>query len=171
MTLAKWNPWREIEELHSEMDRLFSRFTGQNGSGTGNNLRGMMGTWVMPIDVVERTDDVTLKAALPGVDPRDIQVELEDNVLTLRAERHLEEQRDQGGTHWVEQQYGTFTRSLTLPSYADTEHIEARYENGVLEMKIPKRESAKPRKIELQLGNGEAPRALEAADTQETTSA
>jgi HSP20 family protein len=165
MTLTRWNPLREIEELHSEMDRLFSRFSGQNGFSTGNGRRSLTGSWVMPMDVVERADELTLKAALPGVDPQDIHIQLEDNVLTLQAERHFEEQRDQGGTHWLEQQYGTFTRSAMLPAYADVEKIQATYENGVLEIRIPKRESAKTRKIDLQLGNGQGPRALEAAAT------
>lgn len=168
MTLMTWSPMREMEEFQSEMDRLFSRFYGTNGTTGRQNRQGLVGTWVMPLDVVEREDGIGLRAALPGVRPEDINIQLEDNVLTLRAERRYEQGQGDNGRHWVEQNYGVFTRQLTLPKYADTERIQASYEHGVLELVIPKRESAKPRKIELQLGNGAGPRQLEAAGVEST---
>jgi len=166
MVLTRWSPLREIEEFQSEMDRLFTRFAGTNGNhSVAPNNGGLTGTWVMPIDVTERQDGIVLRAALPGVNPDDISVELEDQVLTLRAERRFNDNQGQGTRHWVEQTYGTFTRTLTLPKYADGENIQARYENGVLELTIPKRETAKPRKIELQRENGSGAKALEPASS------
>jgi len=159
MSVVKWNPFRELQALHEDVNRLFSRFDGGEVAGRQ--------AWMLPMDVIETGDALKLKAALPGVDPNDISVQVEDNVLTLSAQRRFEEKVEEGKYYWVEQQYGTFSRSLTLPQSADTERIEAHYHNGILELTVPKRETAKPRKIQLNVGNSE-PQAIEAGP--ETTS-
>ena len=156
MSLTRWSPLREIEDLHSEMNRLFSSFEGNSKvaqtKGNGSDA-GLMRTWSMPLDVAENKDELILKAALPGVDPRNVNIELNDQVLTLTAERQYESESDRNGYHWVEQQYGNFSRTVTLPTYADTEGITAQFNNGVLELRIPKKETARSRRIELQAGN------------------
>ncbi len=162
MSVVRWNPFRELETVHNEMNRLFSR-TGGFGGFNGET----QGQWMLPLDVIETQDALKLKASLPGVDPKDVNIEVNDNVLTINAERRFEDKREEGGYHWVEQQYGTFSRSVTLPKYADSEKIEAHYNNGVLELTIPKRESAKPRRIELQ-GAASQPQAIETGTQSQT---
>lgn len=153
MSIVKWNPWREMEALQRDMDRLFSRgnslFDGDEARVQNGNSSARQ-SWMLATDVVETQDALTLKAALPGIDPKDIDVQVEDNVLTIRGERHFE-RVEEGHYHWTEQRYGSFSRSVTLPPYADVTRIAARYNNGVLELTIPKREESKPRKIELKL--------------------
>jgi HSP20 family protein len=150
MSVVKWNPWREMEAMSNEMNRLFSWVSGQEGF-RGDSKPG--GQWILPVDVTEKQDALTFKAALPGVSPEDVRVEVNDQVLTITAERRHEDKIEEGGYQWIEQQYGTFSRSLTLPRYADTTKIEARYNNGMLELTVPKQETAKPRRIELQTGS------------------
>ncbi|MDQ3813541.1 MAG: Hsp20/alpha crystallin family protein [Armatimonadota bacterium] len=168
MSLVKWSPFREVETLHREMDRLFSRFGGFGGFNYGE--AGGSQSWLLPMDVLETQDALKLRASLPGIDAQDINVEVNDNVLTVSGERRFEDKVAEGDYHWIEQQYGTFSRSVTLPKYADADKIEARYYNGVLELTIPKRESAKPRKIELKSGEttDTAPKAIETGTGQST---
>jgi HSP20 family protein len=136
------------------MDRLFSRIDGGEVAGRQN--------WMLAMDVFETEDALKLKAALPGLDPKDINVQVEDNVLTVSGQRRMEEKVEEGKYHWIEQQYGSFSRSITLPPSTDTERIEAGYNNGVLELTIPKRETSRRRKIELTTGANE-PRTLESS--------
>jgi len=165
MSLVRWNPWQEMEAMHNEMNRLFSQFSGMGGfnsseanygSQTGANRDVNSGQWLLPMDVLETPQALTLRTSLPGVDPQDVHIEVKDNVLTVSAERRYEDQRAEGEHRWIEQQYGSFFRSVTLPKSADTEKIEARSYNGVLELTVPKRESTQPRRIELKI---ETPRA------------
>lgn len=156
-TLTRWNPMREMESLHDEMNRLFSRFSGVDGNES--NQTG--GQWLLPVDVTETQDALKLSTSLPGVDPKDVNIEVNDNVLTISAERNYKDEGSEDGYRWVEQRYGTFNRSLTLPKYADSEKIDANYNNGVLELTIPKKESAKPRRIELK-DNSSQPQAIKA---------
>ena len=160
MSMVKWSPFRELASLHDDMNRLFSRLDG-------GEVRGRQ-TWTLPMDVFESKDGIKLKAAMPGLEPHDINVQVEDNVLTVSGQRRFEEKTEEGNYYWIEQQYGSFSRSVTLPPYADAEKIAAHYHNGVLELTVPKRESAKPRKIELSLTDSQ-PRTIEAgAGTEQT---
>jgi HSP20 family protein len=161
MSVVKWSPFREMQALHGDMDRLFSRIDGGEVAGRRN--------WMLAMDVFETEDALKLKAALPGLEPKDIDIQIENNVLTVSGHRHLEAQREEGRYHWIEQQYGSFSRSVTLPPAADTERIEASYRNGVLELTVPKRETARRRKIEL-AGEGQtysSPPAIEVENPAE----
>ena len=156
MSIVRWSPFREVEAMHSEMNRLFSVFGGFNAQQLNDSQ------WMLPVDVVETQDALKLKAALPGVQPNNVNIEINDRLLTISAERRQEDRGQEGNYQWIEQQYGTFSRSVTLPRSADTEKIEARYNHGVLELTVPKLESAKPRRIALQTGD-ETSRTLEAS--------
>lgn len=156
MSIVRWSPFREMEAMHNEMNRLFSRFGGFEGEQKSG------GQWMLTVDVIETPDALKLKAALPGIDPKDVNIEVNDNTLTLMAERRQEEKVEEGTYQWIEHQYGTFSRSITLPRHVDTEKIEARYNNGMLELTVPKKESAKPRRIELQTVSSNEGRTLEA---------
>jgi HSP20 family protein len=152
--------------LHEDMDRLFSRL---DGGARENSMPGSQ-NWMLAMDVVETGDAIKLKASVPGIEPENIQIQVEDNVLTVSGERRFEDKLEDGKYTWLEQRYGSFSRSVTLPRWADSERIEASYRHGVLELTVPRREESKPRRIELKLGREEnEPKAIEAGPS--TTSA
>ena len=166
MSIVKWNPFREMVALHEDMDRLFSRL---DGGARENSMPGSQ-NWMLAMDVVETGDAIKLKASVPGIEPENIQIQVEDNVLTVSGERRFEDKVEDGKYTWLEQRYGSFSRSVTLPRWADSERIEASYRHGVLELTVPRREESKPRRIELKLGREEnEPKAIEAGP--DTTSA
>jgi HSP20 family protein len=113
------------------------------------------GTWIPPVDISEEGDRLMVRAEVPGVKKDDIQIEFNEGVLTLRGERKFEKTSDEPNFHRVERTYGTFTRSFSLPRTVDAEKIAARYEDGVLEISIPKREEAKPRQIRIDVAKNE----------------
>ncbi len=108
------------------------------------------------MDLVETDDHFILRADLPGLDERDVNIEVEDNVLTISGERKEEHQDDQQGFYRVERSFGQFSRTLTLPKGIDPESISAHFQDGVLEVRIPKPEESKPRRISIGVGGGEA---------------
>jgi len=171
MTLVKWSPFREMEAMQSEMNRLFSRFGGFNPDQFNNDPTQKSpyhdSQWMLSVDIIETPDALKLKASLPGVDAKDVDIQVDGNLLTLSAQRRREEEVEEGSYHWVEQQYGTFSRSLSLPRGVDTEKIEASYNNGILELKVPKKESSTPRKIALSTQTSES-RVLEAGSSPQT---
>jgi HSP20 family protein len=178
MTLMKWNPLRELETMERDMSRLFSRLGGDQSSGRwldsmrfdGGQQEGRQ-HWTLATDVIETEHELKLRAALPGVDPKDVNVQVEDGVLTISAERRFEDKQESNNYCWIEQQYGSFSRSLALPKYADAEKIEASYNNGVLELTIPKMEAAKPRKIELNVGQSTPAIEAEASESHSSSPA
>jgi HSP20 family protein len=154
MTIVRWEPLRELNTLQSEMNRLFSTaFDGPSGSGS--TLR----RWVPAMDLLEAGEQFVLRADLPGMDVGDVTIELEDSTLTISGERKLEHEAERDAFYRVERASGSFQRSLTLPKGVDPEAVTASFDRGVLEVRIPKPEQRRPRKIEI--GGGE-PRTLEA---------
>jgi HSP20 family protein len=160
MALVRWDPFREWTALQTEVNRLFSRVGG--GDVTERQ------SWTPSIDVIETDDAIKVKAELAGMDPADINIEVQDNVLTLSGERRFEEEVREDRYYRIERRYGSFSRSLALPQTADESRVEAKYENGVLEVTVPKAEIPKPKKIAVSIG-GQTPKTVEAA-ASETTS-
>ena len=160
MTLIRWEPAREMQSLQSEMNRLFSTFFEPTSGGNGHVLR----RWSPAMDLVETDEHYVLKADLPGVAESDVKIELDDNVLTVSGERKASEEQNKQGYYRVERSYGAFTRTLTLPEGVDGDSIKASFDKGVLEVRIPKPEQRKPRKVEISVGSS-AP-AIEATETQ-----
>jgi HSP20 family protein len=163
MALVRWEPVRELTSLQNEMNRLFNTFfdtptTGNGGNGT--TLR----RWIPPMDLVETDEHFVLKADLPGLDEGDVNIEVEDNVLTVSGERKAEHEDKREGYVRVERAYGSFRRSLTLPEGIDAEAVTASFEKGVLEVRIPKPEQRKPRKVAIQVG--ERPAAIEGNESE-----
>jgi HSP20 family protein len=151
MALIRWEPARELNSLQNEMNRLFNTFFDTplpNGGATARR-------WLPPMDLAETDDEFVLKADLPGLAEKDVNIELEDNVLTISGERGSEHEERKEGVHRVERAYGTFSRSLSLPEGVDPEAIKASFDRGVLEVRIPKPEQRKPRKVEISVGSGE----------------
>jgi HSP20 family protein len=151
--MIRWEPARELQAIQQEMNRLFgSAFDAQGGLGNG----GGGSRWIPPMDLVEDDEHFVVRADLPGVQEKDVNVELEDNVLTISGERKSDTEQRKEGYYRIERAYGAFSRSLTLPEGIDAEGIKASFANGVLEVRIPKPEERKPRKVAINVG-GSAP--------------
>jgi HSP20 family protein len=151
MALIRWEPVRELNTLQSEMNRLFNNLFDAplpNG-GTGVHR------WLPPMDLIETEDDFVLHADLPGLAEGDVNIELEDNILTISGERKSEHEEKKQGYYRVERASGVFSRSLTLPEGVDPEAIKASFDKGVLEVRIPKPEERKPRKVAISVGGGQ----------------
>ena len=157
MTIVRWEPLRELSSLQSEMNRLFSAAFDAPTGGNGGARR-----WSPAMDLVETEDHFVLRADLPGMTEADVSIELEDNVLTLSGERKAEHEEKREGFYRVERSFGSFARSLTLPKGVDPEAVTAAFEKGVLEVRVPKPERRKPRKIAISGSDGE-PAAIEGA--------
>jgi HSP20 family protein len=144
MTIVRWEPLRELSTLQNEMNRLFNTaFEPTQAPG------GAMRRWMPAMDLVETPEHFVLRADLPGMTVEDVHIELEDSVLTVSGERKAEHEDEREGYHRVERAFGSFTRTLTLPKGIDPEGITAAFEHGVLEVRIPKPEQTKPRRIEI----------------------
>ncbi|NIR61603.1 MAG: Hsp20/alpha crystallin family protein [Gammaproteobacteria bacterium] len=142
MNLINYDPWAPLGRLHQELDQLFGS-VAPDAEAVG---RG----WRPAVDIREDPERFVLRADLPGVDPKDIDVTMENGVLTIRGERKLEhEAGDEAGRARSERVFGSFFRRFTLPGSAAPERISAKTRNGVLEVTIAKRESVQPRRIEV----------------------
>jgi HSP20 family protein len=166
MALIRWEPVRELNTIQSEMNRLFNTFFEANGPGSGGT--SSLRRWIPPMDLVETEDDFVLRADLPGLSEGDVKIELEDNVLTVSGERKAEHEERKEGYYRVERASGTFSRSLTLPEGVDPEAVRARFDKGVLEVRIPKPEQRKPRKVAISVG-GEKQSTIEGSETAQAS--
>jgi HSP20 family protein len=160
MALVRWEPVRELTSLQSEMNRLFNTFFDTPTPGNGGAGR----RWIPAMDLVETDEHFVLKADLPGLTEDDVNIEVEDNVLTVSGERKAEHEDKREGYVRVERSYGAFRRSLTLPEGIDPEAVTASFDKGVLEVRIPKPEERKPRKVAIQVGD--RPAAIEGTEKQ-----
>jgi HSP20 family protein len=147
MALIRWEPARELQSIQQEMNRLFGTFLDPQSGVEGGGRR-----WVPATDLVEEGDHYVLRADVPGVREDDVKVELEDNVLTISGERKSEHEQRKNGYYRLERASGRFARSLTLPEGVDPASIKARFENGVLEVSIPKPAERKPHRVAIDVG-------------------
>ncbi len=138
MAIIRWDPFQGMTQIQNRFDRAW-----------GSVLADREESWLPAVDVYDTKDAVVLKAELSGMDPDDIQIEVEDNVLTIKGERKFEEKIDEGRYYSVERRFGSFERSLALPQGVRSDDIQADYEDGVLAVRVPKAEEEKPRKIEV----------------------
>ena len=143
--LTRWNPLRELQAMQNQFNSLFEPF-GRLGLGQEDWLPS---TWVPAVDIEESGDTLFVRAEVPGLKPEDIDIRFENGVLTIRGERRFENQGGDRNFHRVERAYGSFTRSFTLPSSVDADRVSANYRDGVLELTMPKRDEAKPRRIQI----------------------
>jgi HSP20 family protein len=157
VTIVRWEPLRELSSLQTEMNRLFNTVFDAPSTGNGGARR-----WVPAMDLVETAEHFVLRADLPGMTEADVNVELEDNLLTVSGERKAEHEEKREGFYRLERAFGAFSRTLTLPKGIDAEAVTAGFDNGVLEVRIPKPEQRKPRKISIAGGEGE-PKTIEGA--------
>jgi len=138
MTLVRWSPFRELEEMQRNLSRILDDATF---SGTE------AGQWLPAVDIRETDDALLVQAELPGIDKKDVSVEVKDGVLTISGERKFEKDVKEENVHRIERSYGRFVRSFSLPTNVDTDKVEATMKNGVLDIRLPKKESAKPKAI------------------------
>ena len=149
LALVRWEPVRELSSLQNDMNRLFNTFFDTSTAGNGATASRR---WIPAMDLVETDDHFVLKADLPGLAEQDVHIDVEDDVLTVSGERKSEHEDKREGYVRVERSYGAFRRSLTLPEGVEPEAVTASFDRGVLEIRIPKPEQRKPRRVAIQVG-------------------
>jgi len=154
-TLIRWEPFREVAAVHNELSRLMNGLLEANGRDTES--------WVPTLDVWETEHELVYAFDLPGVEQEKITVEVEDSTLTISAERERREQVSGDRFHRFERRYGSFARAVGLPQGVTEDAIKASYENGVLEIHVPKPQQAKPRRIEIA---GDSAKTIEGTATE-----
>ncbi|MBK7897509.1 MAG: Hsp20/alpha crystallin family protein [Anaerolineaceae bacterium] len=148
-TMIRWNPFGEMARMRNEIDRLFEdAFNAPVGKWERNAV------WGFPLDVSENDDTFTVKAAVPGMNPDDLEITISDNVLTIKGETQEEAVRDDEKVHLRERRFGSFMRSISLPTPVESNDVQASIDNGVLTLQIPKAEAVKPKRIAVKAGNG-----------------
>jgi len=144
--LTTWRPFRDLDRMRGEMDRLWEAFL------EGRPRRRMdEGEWLPSVDVSETKNDLVVKAELPGIDPKDIDISLSDGHLTIRGEKRQEKEEKEEDYHFIERSYGSFTRSIQLPKQVKHDKINASYKNGILKVVLPKSEEAKTKEIKIRV--------------------
>lgn len=145
MALIPWRPWREVEILRREMDRIWDRFSGEKP------LEWSGREWTPSLDVSETQDKVVVKAEAPGIDPKEMEISLSNGVLTLKGEKRKAREEKGENYHLVERSYGSFSRSVRLPAEVQEDKVKASYKDGILTITLPKTERAKERAIKIEV--------------------
>ncbi len=148
--LTTWKPFRELDRMRGEMDRLWDTFIEGRPSWRGEEK----GEWFPPVDVSETKNDVVVKAELPGIDPKDIDLSLSDGHLLIKGEKKQEKEEKDEDYHFIERSYGSFIRSVHLPKEVKHDKVSASYKDGVLKIVLPKSESAKTKEIKIKVDSG-----------------
>jgi len=146
--LTRWEPFREFATLQDRMNRLFRESFNDNAGGEPVAASN----FAPAVDVYEDEHKVTLKIEVPGIDEKDIDIRLENNTLSVHGERKIEKEEKEENYRRVERQYGSFTRTFTLPNTVDSEKVSANYDKGVLNISLPKKAEAKPKQIKVTIG-------------------
>jgi len=147
MAITRYEPFRDLFRLQDQLFKTFGEAYGREGSQES----GLTGAWTPAVDVFENADGILLKVELPEVEAKDVEIQVENNQLTVRGERKLENAENRDSYHRIERTYGAFQRTFTLPTTVDTEHISAESKDGVLRVLLPKKAETKPRQIKVQV--------------------
>jgi len=147
-TITRWDPFRGLGTLQEQMNRLF-----EDSFFRGRTDQSAITTWAPAVDIYETEHELVAKADLPDVAEKDLDIRVENNVLTIRGERKFEQNVSEDNYLRVERAYGSFSRSLSLPNTVNTEAIQAEYRNGVLTVRMPKREESKPKQIKVSVAS------------------
>jgi HSP20 family protein len=150
--LTRWEPFREFATLQDRINRVFR----DSYSGAGQDEALTTSSFAPAVDVYEDEHKVSLKIEVPGIDEKDIDVRVENNTLTVHGERKIDKEEKEENYRRVERQYGSFTRTFTLPQTVDTENVSATYDKGVLKIALPKKAEAKPKQIKVHVGSEKA---------------
>ncbi len=149
MTLVRWDPFRELEDMSDRLNRMINRPTLPQTNGKETMV---VADWAPAVDVSETDGAYLIKAEIPDVKKEDVKVTVEDGVLTIQGERKQEKEEKGKKYHRVERSYGRFVRSFSLPDLVDEEKVKAEFKDGVLNLQLPKSEKAKPKAIEVTVG-------------------
>ncbi|MCX7858159.1 MAG: Hsp20/alpha crystallin family protein [Deltaproteobacteria bacterium] len=144
--ITPWRPFKELERIRKEMDELWESFFERRPVRTGE-----LSEWLPSIDFSETKNSYVVKAELPGIDPKNIDISLTENMLTIKGEKKQEKEEEGENYHFVERSYGSFTRSIKLPGQVQSDKISASYKNGVLKVVLPKTEEAKKKEIKIKV--------------------
>lgn len=149
MNLVRFDPFSDIRTMQNRFDRLFGEaLARQTGGAAEEPLRA---SWLPPVDVHENDSEITLRAEIPGLSQDDVELTIDKGRLTIQGEKRLEKEETDGDYRRIESRYGSFYRSFPLPDMVDQDNVEARFENGVLHIVLPKIEAAKPKRIAVKI--------------------
>ena len=149
MAIVRWEPFRDVLSTQDRLNRLFNQTLSQ----MFGEEDGKLGTWAPAVDVFETDQNLVVKAELPGIDPKEVEIRVENNTLFLKGQRKFESEVKEENYHRIERSYGSFTRTFALPGSIDAEKVSADYKSGVLTLTLPKREEAKPKTIKINVSN------------------
>ena len=146
MTVVKWDPFKEFGTLHNRLGNFFGAVPAWD---TGTEMPAT--TWTPTVDILESGNDLIVKAELPRIEPKDVMVTVDNNVLFIKGERRFSKETEKENYHRIERAYGNFSRSFALPTFIDETKVKAEFKNGVLTITVPKKETAKSRGIEVKV--------------------
>ncbi|HEX3660234.1 MAG TPA: Hsp20/alpha crystallin family protein [Acidobacteriaceae bacterium] len=150
MAITRWDPFRDVLALQNRMNSLFQDYN--RAQGEGDTLA--TAAFVPPVDVYEDEHKILLKLEIPGMQESDLDIQLENNLLTVKGERKFEKEEKEENFHRIERRYGSFYRSFTIPNTVNAENVKAGYDAGVLRIELEKRAEAKPKQIKVEVGKG-----------------
>lgn len=157
MAITRWDPFRDVLALQNRMNSIFQEYN-RNNQGEGDSL--VTAAFVPPVDIYEDEHKIVLKLEVPGMKESDLDIQIENNVLTVKGERKFEKEEKEENFHRIERRYGSFYRSFTIPNTVNPESVKASYDAGVLKVELEKRAEAKPKQIKVEVGS--APKPIEA---------
>jgi HSP20 family protein len=152
--ITRWDPFQELQNWGERMSRLIGSDRAPARRGEEEGLA--YGTWMPPVDIVEGKDKIQLKVELPGFKEDQVNLTVEDGLLTIRGERKFNRESKEENYHRIERSYGSFVRSFTLPNSVEQNRIQATFSDGMLNIDMPKREETKPKQIQIKAGSAEA---------------
>jgi HSP20 family protein len=174
---TRWDPFQDLRDAQEEMAQMaqmaqmsprLAHALGLHGQPQGSG-RAETTAWAPALDISERKDAYLVTVELPGVEAEDLEITMEDGLLTIQGERQFTSESTEQQFHRIERRYGAFRRSITLPAQVQAEQIQASFDNGVLQIVVPKMEEAKPKRIQVRPGRAEILAASSAAGTEATT--
>lgn len=152
MAITRWDPYREVATLQNRLNSLFQDYNRENAADPVSTS-----AFVPPVDIYEDEHRIVLKLEVPGMKQQDLDIQLENNTLTVRGERKFEKEEKEENFHRIERRYGSFYRAFTIPNTVNPDSIKADYDAGVLSIQLDKRAEAKPKQIKVQVGSAGAP--------------
>jgi HSP20 family protein len=164
MVLRRWEPFRELRQMQENMDRMWRSFSPGGGEA------GDVENWDIPLDVVQQGDNIIVRASVPGVNPEDIDVSIENDVLTIKGQTREEREHQEGNYLMRERRAGSFYRALRLPDTLDSDHAQCHYENGVVSITFPRLESKQARRLHITSGQGSQGQIVEGQSSPEQSS-